>query len=97
MGKVCGGPGHGREGEPCAQRMIWRVGAMEGGFLGLSGEGAQSGLWPRITAMWGLMDLANLYISKTVNWVLVNGRTLSMGRREPNAGWWCLGHQLDHM
>ena len=51
-----------------------------------SGEGAQSGLWPRITEMWGLVDLANLYVSKIVNWVLVNGRTLSMGRREPSVG-----------
>lgn len=86
MGKVCRGPDHGREGKPCAWRMIRRVGATEGGFLGRSGEGAQSGLWPRITETWGLADLAHLYISPTANWVLVNGRTLSMGEESPAAG-----------
>lgn len=42
MGKVYERPGHGRKGKPCPQRMIRRVGAVEGVFLGLSGkEGAE--------------------------------------------------------
>lgn len=47
--------------------------------------------------MWGLVDLANLYISKTVNWALVNRGILSWGEESPAWGDGAWDVKLDHV